>query len=182
MKRSGFLKRSKPLRQRRREGADVERSDKPWAAALSAVTVKPLARGSYAGSTSGPASKTEAYRDPVLLEMARGRPCLLMVPGLCCHRTDTTVAAHSNSQEHGKGMGRKADDCYSAWACVSCHVWLDQGKADAARRERAFMEGHARQVLAWRLIALDEKEPERFRRAARRALKQLGATPLGEVA
>lgn len=147
-----------------------------------APTVRPLHRGTYEGATAGPVAKPGPYRDATLLEMARGRPCLVMVPGLCSHRVDTVVAAHSNSQEHGKGMGRKADDCYTAFACVACHSWLDQGKAAGEVRESAFMAAHARQVLAWRLIAMDPNEPARYRAAARRALDRLGATPLTEEA
>jgi len=139
-------------------------------------------RGTYAGGTSGePAVKSEPYRDPVLLEMARGRPCLLMVPAVCNHRLDTTVAAHSNSQEHGKGMGRKADDCYVVEACSACHYWIDFGKASAESKEAVFMNGHALQVLAWRLRVTDPSEPDRFRRAARRVLERLNATPIGDM-
>lgn len=130
------------------------------------------------GSTTGPAPKSEPHRDDALLQMAKGRPCLVMLPAVCNHRTDTTVAAHSNLGQHGKGMARKADDAYSVWACFSCHLWLDTGKARASDKERAFMAAHARQVLAWRLVAQDHTEPERFRRAARRALEHLNATPL----
>ncbi len=144
-----------------------------------ATSSRSMHRGTYAGSTSGdPAPKSEPYRDPVLLEMARGRPCLLMVPAVCSHRIDTVVAAHSNLPEHGKAMARKSDDVYSCWADACCHLWLDQGKARAADKEAAFMAAHARQVMYWRLIATDPNEPERFRRAARRALERLNATPL----
>lgn len=167
------MKRSAFKRRLRAEGPTAPRETKPWASALVSATLKPLARGSYAGGTAAPAPKTEAYRDPTLLEMARGRPCLLMIPGLCSHRVDTVVAAHSNLSVHGKGGARKADDCYSCWACAACHVWLDTSKALAAIKEVAFMNGHARQVLAWRLIAMDASEPERFRAAARRALEKL---------
>lgn len=163
----------------RREGADVEREVKPWAATLAGATLKPLQVATYAGGTAAAQPKSEPYRDQALLEMARGRPCLLMVPAVCNHRLDTTAAAHSNLSVHGKAGGRKADDCYTVWACASCHIpWLDQGKAAANVKEQAFMEAHARQVLAWRLIALDQAEPERFRRAASRALEHLNATPL----
>jgi hypothetical protein len=136
-------------------------------------------RGTYSGSTNAAAPKTEPYRDAVLLEMARGRPCLLMVPGACTHRLDQTVACHSNLSIHGKAGSRKADDCYSCWGCAACHRWLDQGRADAFLKETAFMQAHLSQVLAWRQIAADQGEPERFRRAACRALERLGATPLG---
>lgn len=181
MKRTA-LKRKTPLRQRRREGADTEREPKPWAVALASATLRPLTPGRMGGGTSGEAApKSEAYRDPALLEMARDRPCLLMVPAVCSHRVDTTVACHSNLSIHGKGGARKADDHYSVHGCACCHLWLDTSKALGAIKEVAFMTGHARQVLAWRLIALDPDEPERFRRAARRALERLGATPLGEA-
>lgn len=137
-----------------------------------------LHSGVYGGGTAGADPKTQPYRDPVLLEMARGRPCLLMVPAICNHRLDTTVAAHSNLSIHGKAGARKADDFYAVESCRACHYWLDFGKASAATKLDAFMNGHALQVLAWRLRATDPTEPERFRRAARRALERLNATPL----
>jgi hypothetical protein len=138
-----------------------------------------LVRGTYSGGTTAPAPKTEPYRDPVLLEMARGRPCLLNDPVICDHsrQPEDTVAAHSNLGIHGKAGARKADDCYSAWMCFCAHQWLDQGKASAAEKERRFMLAHANQVLAWRLVALDAREPERFRRAAARAVEHLNAAP-----
>lgn len=175
------MKRTPFRRRLRLEGPTAPRETKPWAAALATATLKPLTSGSYSGNTAAD-PKSEAYRDPVLLEMARGRTCLLMVPGLCSHRVDTVVAAHSNLSIHGKAGARKADDCYSAWACATCHVWLDTSKALAAIKEVAFMNGHARQVLAWRLIAMDPAEPERFRKAARRALDRLNASPIGGLA
>jgi hypothetical protein len=131
------------------------------------------------GQTREAKPKTEAYRDPVLLEMARNRPCLVDDPVICDHsqQPQDTVAAHSNLGIHGKAGARKADDCYSVWSCFCAHSWLDQGKASAAEKERRFMLAHMRQVLAWRLIAMDPQEPERFRKAARRALERLNAVP-----
>jgi hypothetical protein len=142
------------------------------------VPSRSLHKGSYAADMGNPVSvpKSEPYRDQALLEMARGRPCLLMIPAVCSHRVDTVVAAHSNLPEHGKAMGRKADDEYTAFACFACHTWLDTSKAAGAQKAMAFQLAHARQVLAWRLIAMDPNEPERFRRAARRALERLGVT------
>lgn len=177
------MKRSKPLKRTafrtiRKAGPDVTYEPKPWALAV-VGTLRPLRMGTYAGSTTGPAPKTEPQRNAVLLEMARGRPCLILVPGLCNHRLDTTVACHSNSSRHGKAGARKADDQYTVWGCAACHLWLDTSKAEASRKEDTFMVAHARQVLAWRLIAMDHNEPERFRKAARWALERLDATPLG---
>ena len=147
-----------------------------------ATPSRALSRGTYSGGTSGAEPKTEPYRDPTLLEMAKDQPCLLIVPAVCNHRMDTTVAAHSNLSIHGKAGARKADDCYVVDACHACHYWLDFGKASAAQKAAMFQLGHSRQVLAWRLRAMDPKEPERFRKAARRALEQLNATPIGEEA
>jgi hypothetical protein len=63
-----------------------------------------------------------SYRNRKLLDLARGQACVM-----CGARDDTIVAAHSNLGEHGKGMGLKADDCMSAWLCMSCHSEYDQG-------------------------------------------------------
>ena len=161
----------------------AERRQERKAANLAALMVpsRSLHSASYEGGTSGPEPKTEPYRDSALLEMAADQPCLLMIPGVCNHRTDTTVAAHSNLSIHGKAGARKADDCYSVFACCECHHWLDAGKASAEEKEAAFMAAHVRQVLFWRLMALlTHTQPERFCRAARRALERLGATPIGE--
>lgn len=176
MKRTPF-RRKAPLRQSRRDGADIEREPKPWAVALVGAQ-RPLRVGTYAGGTSGAQPKSKAYRDATLLEMVRGRHCLMRVPGICVGATETTIAAHSNLLAHGKGKGRKADDCYAVACCFSCHYWLDNGMASADDKEVAFMTAHARQVLQWRFIATDPGEPEHFRRAARRALERLNATPL----
>ena len=142
-----------------------------------ATPAKGLKRGVYAPASEAPAPapKTEAYRDAALLEMAKDRPCLLMVLGVCSNCTETTVAAHSNLAIHGKGKSRKADDCYSVWSCNACHCWLDQGASAGREKRFKFMAAHARQVLEWRRIASDLAEPARYRQAAMRALRRLNA-------
>jgi hypothetical protein len=139
-----------------------------------------LHRPTYSGGTAGPAPKTEEHRNQALLAMAKDRPCLLMVPAVCNHRQGTTVACHSNLSIHGKAGARKADDQYTVWGCAACHFWLDFGKAASAQKEMAFQLAHARQVLAWRLVARDRQEPMAARRAAQWALDLLNATPLVE--
>lgn len=156
-----------------------ERRQAERAANLRALCMptRSINRGSYEGSTRGAAPKTEAYRNARLLSMARDERCLMQVPAVCTRGTSTTVAAHSNLSVHGKGGARKADDCYSVWACSACHGWLDQGPATAAAKEAAFLAGHMRQVLEWRLIAGDPARTEAERRAASEALTKLNATP-----
>ena len=160
----------RPTREQRVEA----RAQRNAAQAQTCMGRRPAVMG---GETAGPAPKTAPYRSPALLEMARDRPCLLLVPGICNHRTDTTVAAHSNLAIHGKAGARKADDCYSVWACAACHAWLDQGPAPADVKELAFTLGHINQVQAWRVVATDPAETARHRRAALDALKHLEARP-----
>lgn len=152
------------------------------ARALVESTLRPLARGSYAAADTRAVPKTKPYRDPVLLELAKGRGCLLGIPGICTNDRATTVAAHSNSRQHGKGKGRKADDCYSVFACFACHTWLDTGPASRDEKALAFQLGHIDQVQEWRIIATDPAEPMSYRAAARRALEHLNASPILEDA
>lgn len=129
-------------------------------------------RGTYAGTTTGPAPKSRARRRPRLLELARSMPCLLQVPGVCNRDTSTTVACHSNWAEHGKAGARRADDCYSAWGCYACHVWLDQGDADAEAKRPVFDAALLRQLEWWERIAADPTRSDPDRRAARWAIEQ----------
>jgi hypothetical protein len=142
---------------------------------------RPLTPGTYKGATSGAAPKTEAKRCPALLEMAQGRPCLLCPEGRCHCTPGSVVACHSNLGIHGKAGARKADDQYSVWGGDQAHFDLDRSGKDAGEKETAFMRAHMRQVQAWRVVATDASEPERFRKAARWALDQLGASPIGEM-
>ena len=158
----------------RRSGQIKSRQRREWEqrmAARSEREPKPLHRlertGVYAGGTTGPAPKTEPHRDRALLDMARGRPCLLMVPGCCNHRQDTTVACHENQ---GKGMALKQSDERSVWGCASCHGWYDRSGAPREQKRAAFEAAHQGQIMAWRAVAANPDEPLRFRRAAQRAL------------
>lgn len=121
------------------------------------------------------APKTVEHRNPHLLRMAAGQPCLLRVPGVCCGDTRTTVACHSNLSIHGKAGARKADDHYSVWGCATCHHWLDQGPATIEAKTARFMAAHADQVMAWCRIVADAGRPPKDRAAAHWALCLLNA-------
>ena len=82
--------------------------------------------------------KTRPYRNPQLLKLAKDAPC-----SICCSY-GTTVSAHSNLLEHGKGMGRKADDCYIAFLCHSCHSNLDQGSDGYDQKKLRWFEAMAK--------------------------------------
>lgn len=64
-------------------------------------------------------------------------PCTLKVPGICRQNPEdeTVTWAHSNEDEHGKGKGLKAHDCFGCFACAPCHDWLDRTR-DPERHER----------------------------------------------
>lgn len=61
------------------------------------------------------------HRNRKLLDLARDQACVN------CGNYHGVVAAHSNQQAHGKGMGIKAHDAMCAFLCAACHAWADQG-------------------------------------------------------
>ena len=74
------------------------------------------------------------YRSEPLRRAVASLPCVN------CGRHGATQAAHSNLQEHGKGMGHKASDAAIMAMCTVCHTEFDQGKGltKADRRELTF--------------------------------------------
>jgi hypothetical protein len=61
-------------------------------------------------------------------QSARGEDCTINLPGVCNYNPETSVWAHSNRYEHGKGMGLKAKDEHGAYACYDCHMVYDRQK------------------------------------------------------
>lgn len=131
--------------------------------------------GSEVGEGLVAMPKTVALRNPAIMDMARGRPCLLQAPYTMSHDPATTVACHGNSHQFGKAGARKANDQYTVWGCFECHSWLDQGSASQEEKLRVFHLGMFRQMLAWEQLAVSESELPKFRRAAEWALAQLEA-------
>jgi len=86
------------------------------------------------------------YRNPKILKSAKGAGCTIHSPW-CNGDSNTTVAAHSNFQEHGKGRGIKSHDCFVAHACGGCHDWLDKSAATRAEKYDAFCRGMHRTWL-----------------------------------
>lgn len=77
------------------------------------------------------------YRNEKLKRLANGLHCI------CCGRQDgTTVWAHSNLLEHGKGRGHKASDAAGMLLCVFCHQELDQGTTMTKAERRTFQYEH----------------------------------------
>lgn len=116
-------------------------------------------------------AKNPRQRNPHLLAMAEGKPCLMLAVHNC--QTDygsTTVAAHQNE---GKAKAMKQHDYLSVWACVNCHQWLDQSGAPLAEKRRAFNAAHERQKAEWREIADSPSAKQKDRDSAQWALNQV---------
>lgn len=65
---------------------------------------------------------------------AKDEQCTLRFP-VCNFDPATTVWAHSNRAEDGKGTGIKARDGEGCYACFACHSFLDGGYAGKMTRE-----------------------------------------------
>ena len=57
-----------------------------------------------------------------LRKSARGQQCLVRIPGICNHNSETVVLAHLN----GGGMGRKKSDLQASFCCSDCHDAIDR--------------------------------------------------------
>lgn len=66
---------------------------------------------------------------------ARLQDCTLNIAGICNYDASTTVLAHLPDESHG--MGLKADDICSCYACSACHDAIDgrSGVMDEAEKE-----------------------------------------------
>lgn len=145
------LRRKAPLRQRRREGSDIVREEKPWAQALASSTVRPLSRGTMGGGTSGvpvPKEETvqhEGYRRLVALFPCKG-----------CGIGFLSQCAHPNT---GKATGKKLIDdrlcfplCADSPGRPGCHAKFDRGalfdKATRRLLEPAWGADTRRQIIA----------------------------------
>lgn len=84
------------------------------------------------------------YRNQYLLEKVREAACQH-----CGTQDGTVVAAHSNQQRDGKGMGIKAHDYRIAALCHACHFKLDQGMALTKEERKEMWEDSHRKTIGW---------------------------------
>lgn len=75
--------------------------------------------------------------------MAKLRPCLVRLPGICNRNDDTTVLAHFRILGVS-GIGMKSPDIIAAWACSACHEYVDTHKDP--RTQLAFAHGVFRTI------------------------------------
>ena len=60
-----------------------------------------------------------------LRKEAKGRGCMVRIPEVCNHNSETVVLAHVRLTGVS-GMGMKSPDILGAWACSSCHDAIDR--------------------------------------------------------
>lgn len=84
-----------------------------------------------------------------LRDMAKHYPCQH-----CGADHGTTVAAHANGHEYGKGGAIKAHDAFIAFMCHDCHTWLDTGKGrdptgvwDDTEKKEVWRRAHDKTLL-----------------------------------
>ncbi len=59
-----------------------------------------------------------------LRQEARGSPCQVRVPSICCAGTATVILAHVRMAGLC-GIGLKSNDLHAAWCCDRCHDAID---------------------------------------------------------
>jgi len=60
-----------------------------------------------------------------LRKEAKGRGCMVRIPEVCNHNSETVVLCHYRLVGVS-GMGMKSPDILGAWACSACHDAIDR--------------------------------------------------------
>jgi len=60
-----------------------------------------------------------------LRKEARGRGCMVRIPDVCNHNSETVVLCHYRLAGVS-GIGMKSPDILGAWACSACHDAIDR--------------------------------------------------------
>jgi len=91
-----------------------------------------------------------------LRKLARGKPCLLRIPGVCVDSPshETTVLCHVRIA--GTGMGRKPVDLAGIHGCAACHDALD-GRVQYANLSRTEIRAMALDGLVRTLEAVAQE-------------------------
>jgi len=60
-----------------------------------------------------------------LRKEAKGRGCMVRIPEVCNHNSETVVLCHYRLAGVS-GIGMKSPDVLGAWACSACHDAIDR--------------------------------------------------------
>ena len=91
-------------------------------------------------------------RSEGLMKAAKGQPCSLRLPMICCFDDSTKVMAHLHGI--GKSARSKVSDLHGAFACHRCHDAIDRftfekhGLTPAMVLD-AMLRGHAETQARW---------------------------------
>jgi len=83
---------------------------------------------------------------------AKGRNCLIRIPGHCNQNAETVVLCHYRM---ATGVGQKPHDLHGAFGCSGCHDAIDQRvKSQYSRTELRLM--HLEGVIRTQLLMIRE--------------------------
>jgi len=89
-----------------------------------------------------------------LRNFAKGRSCLVRLPG-CDGGGETTILAHY-SLAGISGRGIKSPDLIGAWCCASCHDLIDRRKMIANLTKQDVRLAHAEGVMRTQYALIKE--------------------------
>lgn len=81
---------------------------------------------------------------------ARGEQCTVNIVGVCSYNPESTVLAHL--PDESKGVGKKADDISSAFACYRCHECIDRREFNQDFEESREWYLRRAMVRTWRRL------------------------------
>lgn len=88
-----------------------------------------------------------------LRKEAKGRECMVRLPGICNFNPETTVLAHYRLAGIC-GAGQKSPDLIGAWACSACHDEIDRRTRNIDVETARF--AHAEGVLRTQYVLICE--------------------------
>lgn len=88
-----------------------------------------------------------------LRTLARGKPCMVRLTGICNFDPETTVLAHIR-RGGVAGMGQKPSDFCAVFACSACHDAID-GRTNISRSD---IDGDVLAALCRQLQWYDQHE------------------------
>lgn len=96
--------------------------------------------------------KPATYRNQKIRDSARGKECLMHIPGVCTHDPSKTIWSHYRGLIGGKARGLKADDLCGCYACTDCDAVYDgQRKPPMGMNwdevELAWFEAHIKSIV-----------------------------------
>lgn len=95
--------------------------------------------------------KNLTYRNKKIREAARGKECLMGLPG-CLGIPEATIWSHYRGSAGGKAMSLKSDDLCGCFACTYCDAVYDGQRPRPAGMDfddvvLAWFEGHIMSIV-----------------------------------